>query len=343
MLLIEDAAGPTSIAGVMGGARSEVNDATTRVLMEAANWNGPNIQRTSSRLTLRTEASGRFEKGLSPELCLEGQALAAQLMVELCGARVVGGTIDVGGPGPEAAVLRLREARVGALLGVEIPRDEQARILERLGFGVAEADDGLDVTRAPLAAPRRHPRGRPGRGGRADLGLREAPDHAAVAQRGQRPARAGAAAAAAGRGRADRRGRLRDPRLELRRAGAGGEAVDPAGRPARAGGGARQSDVGGPVGAAHVAARAAARQRRAEPRPGARGRAAVAVRGHLPRARGRRGQRGGAAGGAGARPPAHRAPAPRRAVDRQPPPARRGASRRRRARTSSPRRACSPR
>ena len=146
MLLIEDAAGPTSIAGVMGGARSEVNDATTRVLMEAANWNGPNIQRTSSRLTLRTEASGRFEKGLSPELCLEGQALAAQLMVELCGARVVGGTIDVGGPGPEAAVLRLREARVGALLGVDIPRDEQARILERLGFEVAEADDGLDVT-----------------------------------------------------------------------------------------------------------------------------------------------------------------------------------------------------
>jgi phenylalanyl-tRNA synthetase beta chain len=146
MVLIEDAEGPTSIAGIMGGARSEVNDGTTRVLMEAANWNGPNIQRTSSRLALRTEASGRFEKGLSPELALEGQALAVKLMVELCGARVVGGTIDVGGPGPAAATIRLREARVEALLGLAIPRDEQARMLEALGFGVAGADDGLDVS-----------------------------------------------------------------------------------------------------------------------------------------------------------------------------------------------------
>src|SRR3954447_19360167 len=146
MLVIEDAEGPTSIAGIMGGARSEVRDGTTRVLMEAANWNGPNIQRSSSRLALRTEASGRFEKGLSPELALEGQALAAKLMAELCGARPVGGTIDVGGPGPEPAVLRRREARVEALLGLPIPRDAQASILEALGFGVTDADDGLDVT-----------------------------------------------------------------------------------------------------------------------------------------------------------------------------------------------------
>ena len=146
MVVIEDAAGPTSIAGIMGGARSEVNDGTTRVLMEAATWNGPNIQRTSSRLGLRTEASGRFEKGLSPELAVEGQALAAKLMVELCGARPVGGTIDVGGPGPEPATIRLREARVEGLLGIPIPRDEQATTLERLGFGVADADDGLDAT-----------------------------------------------------------------------------------------------------------------------------------------------------------------------------------------------------
>ena len=130
----------------MGGLRSEVNDGTTRVLMEAATWNGPNIQRTSTRLALRTEASGRFEKGLSPELALEGQALAAKLMVEVCGARPVGGTIDVGGPGPEAAVIRLREARVEGLLGIAIERAEQAVTLERLGFGVAEADDGLDAT-----------------------------------------------------------------------------------------------------------------------------------------------------------------------------------------------------
>jgi phenylalanyl-tRNA synthetase beta chain len=144
--VIEDAEGPTSIAGIMGGARSEVNDATTRVLMEAATWNGPNIQRTSTRLGLRTEASGRFEKGLQPEQGMDGQALAAKLMIELCGARPVGGTIDVGGPGPAAATIRLREARVEGLLGAPIARAEQAEILERLGFGVADAGDGLDVT-----------------------------------------------------------------------------------------------------------------------------------------------------------------------------------------------------
>jgi phenylalanyl-tRNA synthetase beta chain len=146
MLVIDDAEGPTSIAGVMGGLRSEVNDNTTRVLMEAATWNGPNIQRTSTRLNLRTEASGRFEKQLSPEQGMEGQALAAKLMLELCGARPVGGTIDIGGPGPAPRVIRLREARVEALLGAAIARDEQAEILERLGFGVETADDGLDVS-----------------------------------------------------------------------------------------------------------------------------------------------------------------------------------------------------
>ncbi|HYM57292.1 MAG TPA: phenylalanine--tRNA ligase subunit beta, partial [Solirubrobacteraceae bacterium] len=146
MCVIEDAEGPTSIAGIMGGARSEVGEATTRVLMEAATWNGPNIQRTATRLGLRTEASGRFEKQLAPEQGMEGQLLAAKLMAEVCGARPVGGTVDVGGPGPEPRALRLREARVAGLLGAPIPRVEQAEILKRLGFGVAEAPDGLEVT-----------------------------------------------------------------------------------------------------------------------------------------------------------------------------------------------------
>jgi phenylalanyl-tRNA synthetase beta chain len=144
--VIEDADGPTSIAGVMGGARSEVRATTTRVLMEAATWNGPNIQRTSARLALRTEASGRFEKQLQPEQGLEGQAVATKLMIELCGARPVGGTIDVGGPGPEPVTLRLRDARTERLLGAPVPRADAARILSGLGFGVAEAADGLDAT-----------------------------------------------------------------------------------------------------------------------------------------------------------------------------------------------------
>jgi phenylalanyl-tRNA synthetase beta chain len=145
MLVICDDDGPTSIAGVMGGQRSEVQPSTARVLMEAATWNGPNIQRTSTRLGLRSEASSRFEKGLQPEQAMDGQALAHRLMVELCGARAVGGTVDVGGPGPEPQTIALRDARVSGLLGAEVPRAESARILRALGFGVAEREDGLDV------------------------------------------------------------------------------------------------------------------------------------------------------------------------------------------------------
>ncbi|HEY3187807.1 MAG TPA: phenylalanine--tRNA ligase subunit beta, partial [Solirubrobacteraceae bacterium] len=95
MCLIEDTAGPTSIAGIMGGARSEVSDTTTRVLMEAATWIGPNIHRSSARLGLRTEASTRFEKQLHPDQAAAAQRWAARLMVELCGARLVSRTIDV--------------------------------------------------------------------------------------------------------------------------------------------------------------------------------------------------------------------------------------------------------
>jgi phenylalanyl-tRNA synthetase beta chain len=150
MVVICDDDGPTSLAGVMGGARSEVHAGTTRVVMEAATWDGPNIQRTSTRLGLRSEASGRFEKGLAPEQAMEAQAVAARLMVELCGARLLPGTLDAGGDGPAPAVIRLRDARVRGLLGAEIARERCAGILAALGFGVADADDGLDVTVPPF-------------------------------------------------------------------------------------------------------------------------------------------------------------------------------------------------
>jgi phenylalanyl-tRNA synthetase beta chain len=146
MVLIADAAGPTSIAGIMGGARSEVSVDTTRVLMEVANWNGANIHRTSLKLGLRSEASTRFEKQLQPEQTLHAQAVAARLMVDLCGARLVPGTIDVGGPGPPLKTIRLRDARITSLLGASIARERCRKILEALEFAVADADDGLDVT-----------------------------------------------------------------------------------------------------------------------------------------------------------------------------------------------------
>jgi phenylalanyl-tRNA synthetase beta chain len=146
MLVIEDDAGPTSLAGVMGGERSEVHEGTTRVLMEVANWDGANIHRTSQLLGLRSEASGRFEKGLAPEQAMEAQIVATQLMLELTGARLAPGTIDVGGPGPPPAVIRLRERRVAEILGRAIERPRQAEILRSLQFGVEEAEDGLDVS-----------------------------------------------------------------------------------------------------------------------------------------------------------------------------------------------------
>jgi phenylalanyl-tRNA synthetase beta chain len=148
--LIADDAGPTSIAGIMGGNRSEVQDDTTRVLMEAANWDAANIHATSLKLGLRSEASARFEKGLAPEQALDGQAVATRLMLELTGARLVPGTIDIGGPGPEPATIRLRDAKVVGLLGVGITRSESAMHLQRLGFETAERPNGLDVTVPPF-------------------------------------------------------------------------------------------------------------------------------------------------------------------------------------------------
>src|SRR6478735_10512345 len=108
----------------MGGETSEVSDKTTRVLMEAATWVGPNVLESSKKLLLRTEASGRFEKQLHPDLAMAAQRLAARLMVELCGARLVPGTIDVyPNPMPEWTTVRLRLARVTRLIGVEVPAE----------------------------------------------------------------------------------------------------------------------------------------------------------------------------------------------------------------------------
>jgi phenylalanyl-tRNA synthetase beta chain len=145
MLLIADADGPTSIAGVMGGERSEVADDTTRVLMEAATWDGPTIHHTAWTLGLQSEASLRFEKQLQPEQAMDAQAVATRLMIELCDATPVGGTIDIGGDGPAPETIRLRDARVAGLLGSPIPRERCEQILAALEFITGRAPDGLDV------------------------------------------------------------------------------------------------------------------------------------------------------------------------------------------------------
>ncbi len=103
-VVVCDRDGPSGIAGIMGGEASEVSESTTRVLLEAATWNGVNILRTSRNLGLRSEASNRFEKQLHPELALRAQRVASRLLVELCGAKLVPGTIDVLSEAPRRAV-----------------------------------------------------------------------------------------------------------------------------------------------------------------------------------------------------------------------------------------------
>jgi phenylalanyl-tRNA synthetase beta chain len=148
-VLVCDRDGPTGIAGIMGGQVSEVSVQTTRVLLEVATWNGVNILSTSSKLGLRSEASTRFEKQLHPELALRAQRVASRLFVELCGARVVPGTIDVAAEVPAPHRIRLRTERVEGLLGMAIDADTCATYLERLGFDVDRDHGDLEVTVPP--------------------------------------------------------------------------------------------------------------------------------------------------------------------------------------------------
>jgi phenylalanyl-tRNA synthetase beta chain len=145
MALVCDAEGPSGIAGVMGGLISEVSDKTTRVLMEAATWVGPNIMRTSKALGLRSEASARFEKQLHPDQSMAAQRMAARLMVELCGARMVRGTIDIYPRPVEPQTVPLRAERMERLLGERIDEPTAVGILERLGFS-READAPVGET-----------------------------------------------------------------------------------------------------------------------------------------------------------------------------------------------------
>ncbi len=146
MVVIDDADGPTSIAGLMGGARSEVQPDTRRVLLEVASWSGPSIHRASWALGLRSEASGRFEKGLQPEQCMHAQALATRLMSELCGATVLPGTIDIGWSEQQPQRIALRAERVRRILGVEVAVERQREILAALDFSSEPLDAGLEVS-----------------------------------------------------------------------------------------------------------------------------------------------------------------------------------------------------
>jgi len=153
-VLVCDRDGPSGIAGIMGGEVSEVSEATTRVLLEVASWNGVNILRTSSLLGLRTDASTRFEKQLHPELAIRAQRIASRLLSETAGAKLVPGTIDVAADPPAPHVITLHGARLDALLGTRIEPEEAVGHLERLGFAV-ELEGGSDL-RAVVPVERHH-------------------------------------------------------------------------------------------------------------------------------------------------------------------------------------------
>jgi phenylalanyl-tRNA synthetase beta chain len=146
MVLVCDRNGPSGIAGIMGGQVSEVSEGTTRVLLEVANWDGVNILRTSRRLGLRSDASNRFEKQLHPELAIRAQRIASRLMVDLCGARLVPGTIDEAADIPVPHRLELRTDRVEALLGMPIDPKLCSEYLRRLDFEVSGRGKTLKAT-----------------------------------------------------------------------------------------------------------------------------------------------------------------------------------------------------
>jgi phenylalanyl-tRNA synthetase beta chain len=146
-LVIADGERAVGLAGIMGGEETEVSSTTTNVLLEAANFEPVGILRSSERHALRTEGSNRWEKGVDPHVAGAAATYAAQLIVELAGARWTGAE-DVQGDLPKPAVIRLRPERANGLMGLDVPEEEQAEILTRVGFGQLKSGFRVPTWRA---------------------------------------------------------------------------------------------------------------------------------------------------------------------------------------------------
>ena len=134
MLVIADPEGPVALAGVMGGANSEITDETTTIVFESANFLGHSIRKTAIALGMRTDASGRFEKGLDLFATVPAVDRACELVEMLGAGEVYDGTIDVLAKEPETTFIELDDKRINALLGTDIPREFMADTLTSLGF-----------------------------------------------------------------------------------------------------------------------------------------------------------------------------------------------------------------
>ena len=149
-IVVADATRPVAIAGVMGGADTEVVDSTVNVLVEAAYWDPPSVLLTSRRLGLRSEASARFERGMDPEFCRFAADRVAQILVETAGGTMAG-LVDAYPAPPVPRVIELSMDEIERVLGIRLDPETAGFLLERLEFSVTGADPlRVDVpTRRP--------------------------------------------------------------------------------------------------------------------------------------------------------------------------------------------------
>lgn len=146
MLVIADEQRAVAVAGVMGGADTEVTDGTTRLLLESAAFQPVSVRRTAQRLALRSEASHRFEKGLDPNLVEAASRRAAGLMAQVAGGEVASGVVDVYPRPVSPWTVRCRPSRARALLGVDVTDEAMAEHLQSLELEVERKDDEFIVT-----------------------------------------------------------------------------------------------------------------------------------------------------------------------------------------------------
>ncbi len=152
-LVIADPVGPIAIAGVMGGAGSEVGEGTTEVIVESAIFDPVNIRRTAFRYALRSDASLRFEKGLDFRLARIGADRAARLVSEWAGGTVAPGAVDSAPFEPPPARVAYRPARIDRLIGIELRADEQRDLLARVGIEAQPAPSGTRIVVAAGSRP----------------------------------------------------------------------------------------------------------------------------------------------------------------------------------------------
>ena len=150
-LLITDDSGPIGLAGVMGGATTEISDATTNVIIEAAHFDAMTIARTSRRHKLSSEASRRFERGVDPAATYAAAHRVAQLLVELAGGTLAAAE-TVRGSLPPRATTTIADTLPGAILGTDVDHDTVVALISSIGADVHDDHGTLSIT-APSWRP----------------------------------------------------------------------------------------------------------------------------------------------------------------------------------------------